>query len=273
MTNWQRFLIIIQLCLAFSLILWYAFQPFMGEYFALRSRMLLYEYVLGTSDIVKNKMQQADKLNRNARRFAELKEADRDVIKQDYQQWQNYAQRSAWAKILDGMKVLFLRIPPFQLAWMFFAAVICILLLLRKSEAKLAAWLLPIIALAYAVDNQASGYELLKMPDEVLFPSESVIVNEYLHATDKLGISKDQLQEGWENYLVANWGGSGEVKADKLEEAEFNFTVARLMLLKEQPPNIWLASFHEKSPLWLLALYFLWNVYFARAVNMKKASS
>ena len=45
----QRLMAIAQLCIAFSLLLWYAMQPFMGEYFDLRSRMLLYEYAMGTS--------------------------------------------------------------------------------------------------------------------------------------------------------------------------------------------------------------------------------
>ena len=50
----QRLMAIGQLCLVFSLMLWYMIQPFMGEYFALRSRMLLYEYVMGTSEILKS---------------------------------------------------------------------------------------------------------------------------------------------------------------------------------------------------------------------------
>ena len=65
----QRLMAIGQLCIALSLMLWYMTQPFMGEYFALRSRMLLYEYVMGTSDISKTKNGQEEKFERRRERF------------------------------------------------------------------------------------------------------------------------------------------------------------------------------------------------------------
>ena len=43
----QRLMAIGQLCIAFSLMIWYLTQPFMGEYFALRSRMLYMNMYMG----------------------------------------------------------------------------------------------------------------------------------------------------------------------------------------------------------------------------------
>ncbi len=153
----QRLMVILQLCLAFSLMLWYLIQPFMGEYFVLRSRMLLYEYVMGTSEILKGRPGQEDKLVRQSQRFEQLPEARRQMLEWDYQMIKNYAQRPAWQKIKDGLRILIQDIPPFEQAWIFFSIVIGILILLKIEGAKQAAWLLPLIVLAYMADNQLTG--------------------------------------------------------------------------------------------------------------------
>lgn len=268
MTNWQRFLVILQLCFAFSAAIWYATQPFMGEYFSLRSRMLIHEYVMGKSDLLKNQKQQGDKLERNAERFSLLPAADQKAIVDDYRQLQNFAQRPALAKILDGVRILLLNVPPFQLAWIFFSALIGILALLKVPGAKNAAWVLPLIALAFAVDNRLTGHTAMPPPDTSLFPDEHLIVQEYLSPAREL--SQEGLQEGWNNYLIAHWSSPEQIsQSEQLESAEFNFTRARLMRMINQPPNSWLASFDEKSSLGLLGLYFGWNLYFAWILNRR----
>src|SRR4051812_38869550 len=93
----QRLMAIGQLCLAFSLMLWYLTQPFMGEYFALRSRMLLYEYVMGTSDWT----EQEAKLKRQVQRFKELPEGEQRVLKEAYHHLQVYTKRPTLQKIAD----------------------------------------------------------------------------------------------------------------------------------------------------------------------------
>lgn len=271
MNNWQRFLIIMQLCFAFSVILWYATQPFMGEYFSLRSRMLLYEYVMGNSDFLKKQTHVSDKLERNAQRFENLDLSQREAIKDGYRNLQAYAQRSPLSKILDGMKILFLRIPTFQMAWVVFATIIGIMLLLNKPGAKHAAWILPLIAIVYAIDNQSTGLTPMVEPDAGLFPSENVIVQEYLPSQSGIMVDKNLLQQGWNNYLVVNWSPEDSLSIpDKLESAEFNFTAARLMLLYKEAPNHWLNSLREKSSYLLLSIYFIWNLFFAWAVTYRQ---
>lgn len=240
MTTYQRILTILQLCIAFSLVLWYAAQPFMGEYFTLKSHMLLYEFVT----------------EKNADLFNSIEE--RELISKDYQVIKDYSQRSPLKKMIDGIRVLMIQIPPFQLAWMVFTSIIGVLLLLGKPGARQAAWILPLIALAYAVDNRTTGKDAYQSPDSVLFPTEQVILQEPL--SKNIALQREQLQKGWENYLVANWGSD-------LKSAEFNFTVARLVKLHHQPMASWLNSFHEKSSYWILLIYIMWNLYFAMAVS------
>lgn len=252
----QRLMAITQLCLAFSLLLWYGMQPFMGEHFALRSRMLIYEYVMGTSPSQKNSEIQ----KKHANYFEKLPE--REKLLTDYQQLQTYAKRPFLQKLEGGIRGFIQQVPPFEQAWIYFSIVISIILLLKREGAKQAAWLLPLIAVAFAVDNIATGKRVTLPPDASLFPTEEVIVQNYLKeplGTD-LQTQKEQLERGWKLYLVDNW-------APNKEEAEYKFTVARLNLLHSQPLAEWLNSYHEKLNPFVLLIYFLWNVAFACIVS------
>jgi hypothetical protein len=267
----QRIIAIGQLCFAFSLLFWYLFQPFMGEYFALRSRMLLYEYVMGTSDILKsrNKAQ----LEHQSHRFKQIPIDEQKLLKDDYQQLELLAKRASLKKIEDSLRVLIQNTPPFEQAWIFFSITIAILILLKKEGAKQAAWILPLIALAYAVDNQLTGKPSSFSPDYFLFPTEETIIQHYLDeplASSPLE-QKKQLERGWNRYLMAHWSSNAhENENGQLEESEFNFTLARLKALHFQLPSEWLHPFHKKLGLFSLSLYLLWNGLFAWVVNRPK---
>lgn len=256
----QRLMAIVQLCIAFSLLLWYATQPFMGEYFALRSRMLLYEYVMGTSTASNLSPVAEAKLKRQAKSFDKL--PDKDLLHSEYQQIEEYAKRPIFQKIEEGLHRLMFQVPPFELAWIFFSIVISIMLLMKREGAKQAAWLLPIIVMAYSADNYLTGKPPVVPPDHRLFPSEEVIVQNYL--SEPFGstpqMQKEQLERGWQRYLIEHWSsGSGE----SLEEGEYRFTLARLNLLRQQPKSDWLFGYHEQQSGAILTLYFLWNLMFA----------
>lgn len=238
----QRIMAIIQLCLAFSLLLWLLGKPFFGEYFSLRSRMLPYEYVMGTS-----------------KHFEHLPTQERELIEADYRQLKAHAQRPASTKIEAGLRNLIQQVPPFEQAWIFFSIWIAIALLLNKEGARIAVWLLPVIVLAYAFDNQRSG-KVLRDPDHHLFPSEQLITEKYLQEplSPDLRKQRKQLEQGWQRYLIAYWSKGGS-----LADAEFNFTLARLKEFQGQPMAEWLYNFHEKQNPWVLLLYFAWNLLFA----------
>jgi hypothetical protein len=265
----KRLLAIIQLCIVFSLILWYATQPFMGEYFALRSRMLLYEYVMGTSELVKSQLSQ-EKLTRHVQRFNLLSEPERQLLIQDYQFLQNRALRSTWNKIQDGLHTLLFAIPPFEMAWLFFSTLLAILLLLKVEGASQAVWILPLIVLAYSIDNRLNGRTIPDPPDLALFPTEATLIQHYLKEplSSNWLEQKQQLQVGWERYLVSHWLLNKNERSlsdwqQQVEQANFNFTLARLKRLHSQPSKDWLSSFNLKLSYSFLCAYFLWNLFFA----------
>ncbi len=266
----QRLMAIGQLCLAFSLMLWYVIQPFMGEYFSLRSRMLLYEYVMGTSDILKSRKGQEEKIERQTKRFQQLVESEQQLVKTAYQQLQAYAKRPTFQKLKDGIQTLIQKIPPFEQAWIFFSITIAILILLKVEGAQSAAWLLPLIVLAYAVDNQLTGKSPSPHPDSTLFPTEERIIEHYLNEpfSSSPRQQKEQLEKGWKRYLIENWSTNHtENEEVRVEEGEFRFTLARLNLLHGQPRTEWLNNFHKKLGPFFLFLFLLWNVLFARVVS------
>lgn len=262
----QRLMAICQLCIAFSLMLWYLVQPFMGEYFSLRSRMLLYEYVMGSPELLKIKKDDSKTLERQAKRFKQLPEEERQLVIKDYQRLQNYGNRSIIQKIHDGIQTFIRDIPPFEQAWIFFSITIAILILLKVEGAKHAAWILPLIVLAYSIDNQFTGKSFAISPDIQLFPTEEKIVQEYLNEplSPSFLDQKTQLEKGWHLYLISNWSTTQHASEESaLEEAEFQFTLARLKRLHTQPQSEWLNHFHEKQNPLLLFFFIGWNILFA----------
>lgn len=253
----QRILAIIQLCLAFSLILWYAAQPFLGEYFNLKSNILLYEYVLGTSNILKSASQK-EKLKRNTDRFTSLPEEKKALIQNDYAKLYTYSTRPLLTKLLDGLKALF-AVGAFEWGWIIFSILTSVLILLKIEGAEKAAWLLPILVLAGSINNQFT-HHVSESSDIDLFPKESVIIQDYVEGqlSPHVNEQRDQLQKGWNRYLAANWSNSNDV-----EEGEFNFTLARLDKMTFQIPTDWHFFFREKTKEGLMLIYLLWNCAFA----------
>lgn len=271
----QRLMAIGQLCLSFSLILWYAAQPFMGEYFSLRSRMLLYEYAMGTSEILKTQKNQQEKLERLAERFKQIPKAEQEHLMKDYLQLQAYTQRPISQKIQNGIQTLMRDIPIFEQAWIFFSVMIAILILLKIEGAKQAAWLLPLITLAYCFDNQLTGRRLHSSPDSSLFPTETEILQYSLLSPNSSPLNqKEQLEKGWHRYLILHWStNKSAAENTRLEEAEFQFTLARLKLLHSQPRSEWLNPFHKRENPIILFLFLTWNALFAWIVNRQNSKN
>ncbi|MBA3722709.1 MAG: hypothetical protein H0W88_09960 [Parachlamydiaceae bacterium] len=268
----KRLLAILQLCIAFSIILSYASQPFMGEYFSLKSDMLLYEYVTGNSTLLKSP-EQKDKLARNANRFALLPEHQLGHINRNYQKLYDYSTRPFLSKITDGLRALVSYVPSFEQAWIIFSVLIAVFLLLKIEGAARAAWLLPIIVLAYGIDNRLNGNDNKITPDVAMIPTEDVIVKDFLKEPLNSGLEEQhtQLKKGWEKYLATTWNSENKLENkswDQLvEEGEFNFNLARLEKRPLNIPTNWIQLFNEKKSYFILIIFFLWNLYFAWMVN------
>lgn len=264
-----RVCVILQLCMAFCVLSLHFVRPFMGEHFKIRSRMLLYEFVMGSSD----KMQEDENKGlRQQERFSNLAQDTKESLTHDYLLLKNYIQRPLHQKLHDGGKHLVNDIPLFELSWIFFSVVIGILILLKVEGALFSSWLLFIIAFCYCFDNQLNGRLQPTPPDTILFPAEESIMEKNQLQGSLLSIREQKmaLENGWKEYLLEHWASA---KESNLEAAEFNFFLERLKLLRNQPLSDWLFFSDAKlSPLWVF-LYLFWNAFFAWTsypLNFKK---
>lgn len=242
-----RFMAIAQLCIVFTLVLWQASLPFMHELFAVKSDLILYDFV------IKNE------------RFSQLTQDQQYEIQQARTALHQKLGQPFLEKIQRSIHAIFVEISPLELAWLFFSTTLVILVQLKKEGARESLWILPVLAFAYAVDNRLNGTPAAPSPADLLFPSEQVLIDNYLKTP--LGPStteqRTQLKKGWELYLVDQW--TQAVPADDEEhfkqqvaEGEFIFHTARLKVLLHEPKMA--AARYPRQSLWLLALYVFWNL-------------
>jgi hypothetical protein len=259
---------ILQLCVAFSALLWNLSQPFAGELFRQKSRVLLYEEIIGHSSSTIFSQERFERLERNKIWFEKLPEKRKINLLQGYQNTKKEIQQPFIDKAALALKLLLFDLPVFEQAWILFSILLAILLLKRVEGAHLAIWLLPLIAICYCIDNRLSG-RTSSNEESSLFPSEKKIVQEYVKTTLSRNIfeQEKQLKEGWNLYLVREWlkqSPSKDPSAFKMqiEEAEFAFTIARIekRLLDEQQEK---RFFFPKKHSFILACYLFWNLFFA----------
>jgi hypothetical protein len=259
--------IIIQLIFAFTAVLWIASIPFTGEHFVLKSKMMLYQFILG----------QDPHSNINAQRFQSLPESKQEKIAKEYKRVLDYAARPFLSKLHDSFKIFFFETPRLELAWILFSILICILLLLRVEGATEAAWILPLIVMGYSLSNWRHSQPEQLPPEDRLYPTEQVIVEKYLKEPlgRDLRTQKEQLTRGWHYYLVQNWSKEAPALNSKafdkqVQDAEYAFHLARLEIMQENQ-NLQAGYPNYRKPMWLLLIYLLWNCVFAW-ISVEKAS-
>jgi hypothetical protein len=185
---------------------------------------------------------------------------------------QNAKAKGFWVKSGEALKALVVDLPAFTQAWLFFSFLVCLFLLLGIEGAAKAAWVLPLIVLAFAVDNRLNGKPHGSAPDSDLFPSEQYVVEHY--RTEPLSgdhvQQREQLTEAWQHYLVAEWAHE-PYSTQAIEKGEHAFNTARLKryLDAQELPEMRAVQGTQK-PLLLLAVYFAWNLFFAAYVNRKE---
>ena len=163
------------------------------------------------------------------------------------------------------INLLVVETPPMIQAWLFFSFLIPILLLLRIEGAVYVVWLLPVVTLAYLIDNQFYEKPAKPSSDAALFPSEKIILERYVKEPLDSNIFKqeDQLKKGWQLYLIDEWAqekpsaNSNEARL-QAENGEFAFNVERLRRMDIKEDRFW----HRES-IWILGLYLVWNALFA----------
>lgn len=262
----MRLAAIAQLCLAFSLILWILGQPFVGDHFSTRSTLLFFQAVTGTG----TGPLPADKLARHAQRFAQLDPVRQQTILTAYATLEQHAQRSFLAKTREALLGLAVTSPLFLRSWLILAIALSVMLLRGRPGASIAAWLLPIVALCYAMDNRLTGVQPLLSPDHLLLPTEKQLAERY---GALLGLTIEEQRAGltraWQQYLISEWAHqipSADPIAfrEQVETGEHALTLKRLearLPLIAQPP------LHTVTSWLVLALFCIWNLCFAIAVQ------
>lgn len=273
----QRIAGILQLCLAFVAICIYAGHPFMGALFHQKVQLSLFENVMGTLPELSTEDGRLQQQFNHAQ-FAQLPEAEKTAILAAYHQLQKAGNTSFLAKCQEALLLLAFKTPPFTKAWIFFSIVLTLLMLRKREGAAQAAWVLPLLALAFAFDSYKNFNPQAVPPEARLFPSEEVIVRDHLKEPLSPNILEQhqQLKNGWNHYLIVEW--AKETPASQPAEhniqvfkGAFAFNVARLKLQMQHPSSTssFLAGV-SYNPLFVYLLYFWWNLFFAWFMNRNR---
>lgn len=251
-----RVLSIIQLCLGLISLLSVLQFPFMGALYYYKSEMLLYEQLLGRK-------------GEDNSHFLSLPKKDQSNLLTKYSELASLRDEGFLLKLSKMFTLLKSYLSIYELIWILLSISIPIMLLLKTEGAIQAAWLLPLITLIFAIDNQINGITV-KGP-EAFFPAEGEIIFKYLKRP--LGASLKEQQEdlklGWKIYLVEEWAketpsndeGLFQKQADK---GLFAFNYNRV---NKQTPFSYSSYFREKrSPATLIA-FLIWNLFFAAAIT------
>lgn len=268
--------IILHLCIVFTVLVSSAGYPFLGELFVYKKQILIYHNLMGdqTLGIIGSGMKDDSlslqkKLERNKQRFSALSQKSQREILSQYQALSAQSNQPFFQKLKRSFHIVFFELPLFEKGWLFFSIFICVLLLLKRENALQTTWILPLLTLCYIVNNQLHGKEAEISPDLTLFPSEKVIVEEYLREPLSSPIQEQQKQLllGWKRYLIIQW--SKEIPANEpmvfeqqAEKGEYAFNLARIHSIRQQTSSL---PFQEKDSPWLCFLYLGWNLLFVRS--------
>lgn len=247
-----RLAAIIHLCLAFSFMLWVASQPFMGDLFAIKSELVLYEAVIEKKDLLQ-----------------ELDSDEAQSIIKRYETLKEKLQIPFVDKIKMMLRLLMVQMSSWEQAWLLFSLVVPLLLLLRIEGSIQVCWLLPVITLAYCLDNQFNASHLENDSHRSVFPSEQYIVHRYLNSVLSADILSQQreLRKGWEHYLIEEWAqevpaAQFQMQQQQIVKGEFAFNLARIKA-RQNEKILAVHKVPQKQSPWILGIYFLWNCFFA----------
>ena len=254
----MRVIIIIQLCMAFTLFVSYAAYPFLEELYEIKSKTALYESVTTKNDPVISAL------------YSKLPEKQKNSIEEGQIRLHNYLKKPFMEKISDSFTIIIWKIPPFERAWIFFSILIGLLLLLKIEGAAQATLILPLITLAYGISFYNNHPQINIRSDTRLFPTEQEITAHYIDKPLNHSIleQKTELLEGWRRYLVQIWAKEVPSKEpiiflEQAKKGEFYFNIARISLLNNDLLKERHVNFQRSAPTLLLPLYLLWNCFFA----------
>jgi len=256
-----RVIVIIQLCLIFTAVAYYAGYPFMGELYEIKSQKLLYESIIGRADPY------------NASLFKSLPESEQNRMIEGYERLKQWSQQSFSTKLQRSFHIL-LHIPPFEKAWIFFSTAISLLILFRVDGASTAAWLLPLIVIFFALDHAQNSINNFDRKEAAFFPTETKLIREHLKKplSRNIFVQKKQLLQAWKRHLVQQWAQeipshNLETFEKQLQKGNFYFNVAKLKAVNSAKKNSDMTTIKKSLSSATCLLYLLWNLFFAWFVN------
>src|SRR3954470_9358750 len=108
-----RLMAIMQLCLAFSLLLWEASQPFMGDLFHIKSQLIVYQDLMGINSNKSVDSEEKARTLRNKERFENLTHESKGVLHDRYAFLAKKLEEP-WTQKMERLIRLFAyEIPPF----------------------------------------------------------------------------------------------------------------------------------------------------------------
>lgn len=237
--------------------------PFTGEHFDIRSDLLLFEHVTGIGE---GRFIPKETLLTSQERFAKLPQAQQHTVLEGYRHLENIAQMPASTRFKRALWLLTHQEAPFLQGWFIAGMVLPILLLLRREGSVRALWLLPVITGLYVCSHFLYSVQEMPSADAALFPTEEQL-RIYEDPAVMYASSFERMKDAWQHYLVQHWSPSKPLleTASSLDEAEYQFTLARVLAKIRHPAHI-SHTFPKRSHLFL-ALFLGWHLLFACLVE------
>lgn len=176
-------------------------------------------------------------------------------------------------KLVRSVHILAFEISPIEQMWIVISLLVPLLFLMNAVQARQMAYLLPLIAICYALDNNWNGYREINQ-EATLFPTEESIKTRYLKKplSSTISLQQTELKLGWHDYLIDQWANETPAtdpleRQQQIEKGQYRFQVARVLAQASQPPHLEMYAFRRKQSLAVLLIYVFWNIFFSWFVN------
>ncbi len=208
----------------------YLGRPFLGEYFSIRSRLLLYEYVLA----IPSSQFTAEQIALREQASQELSPEARSQLKSDYLDLVRYAERPILQKLGEGVWFICTKVPFIESFWIASSLFLGIALLKGRSSAIPATWFLPCLVLT----------ELWLFPPHLdrrtdpFFPTESWLLSHYAqhNLPPSFAGQHQAIQKAWEEFLLQQWSLAPTFadRERRLVSGYLHFQAANLLNQREE---------------------------------------
>lgn len=247
-----RAVVILQLCLAFSILLLHMAYPFSGEHFLAKKYSLLCN---------------------NLKTNPSLTSEDQLLIDACEKKINLQIERPFSDKLGESLSIVLFKLPSMERAWLFISIFISVLILLEVQGSRHTALLFPIIAVLFALSNYMEGKPLVLTEEEKLFPTIQYLKQHYVNDPNESEF--ESLKKAWPRYLITEWANetpstNTEEFLEQLNKGSFAFNRARLHTFNPSIFQLSHMQFQSALNPIILILFVFWNCFTAVFVLLKK---